>query len=235
MAVAEDLSRRGLTTPKQLGIVGGSNGGLLIGVMLTQRPELFGAVVCQVPLLDMLRYTQLPAGRLVDRRIWRSGDSGRGRLSRQILALPECEADAQYPPVLFVTSTSDDRVHPGHARKMAALMQSQGHDVLFYEETQGGHGGGGDLRRQAAFYATEYLFLQRELEGAEPKPLATAPQSRDAALGEAEAPALPLAAISTRWRNPGPWRSPRRRRNGRGTRSLSRLCADGGSPALARR
>ena len=82
--------------------------------------------------------------------------------------------------MLFLTSTADDRVHPGHARKMAALMQSQGHDVLFYEETQGGHGGGGDLRRQAAFYATEYLFLQRELEGAEPKPLATAPQSRDA-------------------------------------------------------
>jgi hypothetical protein len=114
-------------------------------------------------------------------------------------------------------------------------MQSQGHDALFYEETQGGHGGGGDLRRQAAFYATEFLFLQRELEGAEPKPLATAPQSRDAGLGDTEAPAQPAcrdldamaksaalavaATPSERARNTG----------------LSRLCADGGSPALARR
>ena len=172
-AVAEDLARRGLTTPKQLGIVGGSNGGLLTGVLLTQRPELFGAVISEVPLLDMLRYTLLPAG-----ASW-IAEYGDPAIPEEAAYLAKyspynnVRPDAKYPPVLFLTSTADDRVHPGHARKMAALMQSQGHDALFYEETQGGHGGGGDLRRQAAFYATEYLFLQRELEGAEPKPLAT--------------------------------------------------------------
>ena len=204
-------------------------------MLLTQRPELFGAVISEVPLLDMLRYTLLPAG-----ASW-IAEYGDPAIPEEAAYLAKyspyknVRPEAKYPPVLFLTSTADDRVHPGHARKMAALMQSQGHDALFYEETQGGHGGGGDLRRQAAFYATEYLFLQRELEGAEPKPLATAPQSRDAGLDDvatsttstcrdldamAKSAAMAIAATpSQRARNT----------------SLSRLCADGGSPALARR
>jgi prolyl oligopeptidase len=187
-AVAEDLVRRGLTTSKQLGVQGGSNGGLLTGVMLTQRPELFGAVISEVPLLDMLRYTLLPAG-----ASW-IAEYGDPEIPEEAAYLAKyspyqnVRPDAAYPPALFLTSTADDRVHPGHARKMAAKMQDQGHRALFYEETQGGHGGGGDLRRQAAYVAGEYLFLQRSLEGAEPKPLATAPAAVDrAALEEAEA------------------------------------------------
>ena len=182
-AIAEDLVRRGFTTSKQLGIVGGSNGGLLTGVLLTQRPELFGAVISEVPLLDMLRYTLLPAG-----ASW-IAEYGDPAIPEEAAYLARyspynnVRPDVAYPPALFLTSTADDRVHPAHARKMAALMQSQGHRALFYEETEGGHGGGGDLRREANFYASEYLFLQRELEGAEPKPLA-APQARDAALGD---------------------------------------------------
>ena len=187
-AIAEDLARRGFTTSKQLGIVGGSNGGLLTGVLLTQRPELFGAVISEVPLLDMLRYTLLPAG-----ASW-IAEYGDPAIPEEAAYLAEyspynnVRPDVAYPPALFLTSTADDRVHPAHARKMAALMQSQGHRALFYEETEGGHGGGGDLRREANFYASEYLFLQRELEGAEPKALA-APQDREAALEGAGRPA----------------------------------------------
>jgi hypothetical protein len=184
-----------------------------------------------VPLLDMLRYTLLPAG-----ASW-IAEYGDPAIPEEAAYLAKyspynnVRPEAKYPPVLFLTSTADDRVHPAHARKMAALMQSQGHDALFYEETQGGHGGGGDLRRQAAFYATEYLFLQRELEGAEPKPLATAPQSRDAGLGNAETPTPPtcrdLDAMAKSAAMVVAATPSQRVRN----TSLSRLCADGGSPA----
>ena len=119
--------------------------------MLTQRPELFGAVISEVPLLDMLRYTLLPAG-----ASW-IAEYGDPAIPEEAAYLAKyspyqnVRPDATYPPALFLTSTADDRVHPGHARKMAAKMQSQGHGALFYEETEGGHGGGGDLRRQAAY------------------------------------------------------------------------------------
>ena len=187
-AVAEDLEKRGFTTPKQLGIVGGSNGGLLTGVLLTQRPELFGAVISEVPLLDMLRYTLLPAGASW---IAEYGDPDIPEEAAYIAKYSpyqNVKPDVTYPPVLFLTSTADDRVHPGHARKMAAKMIDQGHDVLFYEETEGGHTGGGDLRRQAAYVASEYLFLQRELEGSEKKPL---PTPTEAARGADTADATP--------------------------------------------
>lgn len=173
-AVAEDMVRRGLTTPKQLGIVGGSNGGLLTGVMLTQRPELFGAVISEVPLLDMLRYTLLPAGASWIAEYGDPADPEEAAYLALYSPYNNVRPGVAYPAVLFLTSTADDRVHPGHARKMAALMQGQGYRALFYEETEGGHGGGGDLLRQAAYFATMYLFLQRELEGDEPTPLATA-------------------------------------------------------------
>lgn len=163
-AVAQDVVKRGIATAGSLGIQGGSNGGLLTGVSLTQHPELFGAVIIEVPLLDMLRYTDLPPG-----ASWMGeyGDPSKPEEARWLGAYSPYQhvsADAAYPPVLLTTSTADDRVHPGHARKMAARLQEAGHDrTLFFEETEGGHGGRGDRRPQAAQTAMKYVFLQRAL------------------------------------------------------------------------
>ncbi|RWP97972.1 prolyl oligopeptidase family protein [Mesorhizobium sp.] len=165
-AVAQDLVERGIATPATLGIQGGSNGGLLTGVSLTQHPELFGAVIIDVPLLDMLRYTELPPG-----ASWMAeyGDPAKPEEAASLAAYSpyqNVETDAAYPPVLLTTSTADDRVHPGHARKMAARLQAAGHaKTLFFEETEGGHGGRGDRRPQAAQAAMKYVFLQRALAG----------------------------------------------------------------------
>ena len=169
-AIAEDLVARGITTSAQLGIQGGSNGGLLTGVMLTQRPELFGAVISDVPLLDMLRYTELPPGASW---IAEYGDPAIAEEAAYIARYSPYQnvrPGTTYPPALFTTSTADDRVHPGHARKMTALMQSLGKSALFHENTQGGHGGSGDLRPAAMVLAMQYLFLQRALEGADKRP-----------------------------------------------------------------
>lgn len=163
-AVAEDVVRRGITTAVQLGIQGGSNGGLLTGVSLTQRPDLFGAVIIDVPLLDMLRYTELPPGASW---IAEYGDPSKPEEAAWLGAYSPYQhvaADAAYPPVLLMTSTADDRVHPGHARKMAARLQAACHGrTMFFEETEGGHGGRGDRRPQAAQTAMRYVFLQRAL------------------------------------------------------------------------
>lgn len=165
-AVAQDVVKRGIATPATLGIQGGSNGGLLTGVSLTQHPELFGAVIIEVPLLDMLRYTELPPG-----ASWTAeyGDPAKPDEAAWLAAYSPYQhvsTDAAYPPVLLTTSTADDRVHPGHARKMAARLQAAGHDkTLFFEETEGGHGGRGDRRPQAAQAAMKYVFLQRALSG----------------------------------------------------------------------
>lgn len=163
IAIAEDLARRKVTAPRHLGIQGGSNGGLLMGVMLTQRPELFGAVVCQVPLLDMRRYHQLLAG-----ASW-MGEYGNPDLPEEWAWIARyspyqnLKADAKYPRVLFTTSTRDDRVHPGHARKMAARMIEQGHDVLYYENIEGGHGGAANNPQLARMGALAYAFLWQQL------------------------------------------------------------------------
>ena len=163
LAVAEDLIARKLTSPDHLGIMGGSNGGLLVGAALTQRPDLFGAVVCQVPLLDMRRYHQLLAG-----ASWMGeyGDPDQpeewayiGKYS----PYHQVSAQRRYPRVLFTTSTRDDRVHPGHARKMAALMGEQGHDVLYWENTEGGHAGAANNEQTATMWALTYTFLWQEL------------------------------------------------------------------------
>ncbi|TIO75254.1 MAG: S9 family peptidase [Mesorhizobium sp.] len=163
-AVAEDVVRRGITTAAQLGIQGGSNGGLLTGVSLTQRPELFGAVIIDVPLLDMLRYTELPPGASW---IAEYGDPSKPEEAAWLSAYSPYQrvsVGTAYPPVLLMTSTADDRVHPGHARKMAARLQAAGYTkTLFFEETEGGHGGRGDRRPQAAQTAMRYVFLQRAL------------------------------------------------------------------------
>ena len=163
MAVASDLAGRGLTEPQHLGIQGGSNGGLLVGAVMTQAPGLFGAVLCQVPLLDMRRYHKLLAG-----ASWMAeyGDpdvaSDWAFISRYS-PYQHIKAGAKYPAVLFATSTRDDRVHPGHARKMAARMQSMGHDMLYYENIEGGHAGAANQRQAAHLSALAYSFLWQKL------------------------------------------------------------------------
>ncbi len=164
-AVAEDLIRRKVTRPDRLGISGGSNGGLLVGNMLTRRPELFGAIVCQVPLLDMRRYHKLLAG-----ASWMAeyGDPDvpeEWAFIRTFSPYHNLEAGAAYPPVLLTTSTRDDRVHPGHARKMVARMREMGHEVHYYENIEGGHGGAADNAQAAHMFALSYAFLRRMLGG----------------------------------------------------------------------
>jgi prolyl oligopeptidase len=165
-AVAQDIVRRGITTAKQLGIMGGSNGGLLVSANMVERPELFGAVVCQVPLVDMLRYTQIGAG-----ASWEAeyGDPAKPADRAWILKYSPYQnvrKDKHYPPVLFVTATSDDRVTPVHARKMAARMEEQGHEVLFYENTDGGHAAAADHKQAAEMWALSFVYLKQKLAGA---------------------------------------------------------------------
>ena len=162
-AVAQDLERMGLTTPKQLGIMGGSNGGLLVSTVMVERPELFGAVVCQVPLVDMIAYTHIGAG-----ASWEGeyGDPADPKMRDYILTYSpyqNVKKDGRYPPVLFVTATSDDRVTPAHARKMAAKMEEQGHDVLFYENTDGGHAAAADHKQAAEMWALSFVYLAEKL------------------------------------------------------------------------
>ncbi|HEX3755567.1 MAG TPA: prolyl oligopeptidase family serine peptidase [Rhizomicrobium sp.] len=162
-AVAEDLERRGLTTPKQLGIMGGSNGGLLVSTVMVQRPDLFGAVVCQVPLIDMLAYAHIGAGASW---IGEYGDPADPKMRDAILhysPYQNVKPGVKYPPVLFVTATSDDRVTPVHARKMAAKMEALGADVLFYENTDGGHAAAADHKQAAEMWALSFVYLAERL------------------------------------------------------------------------
>jgi prolyl oligopeptidase len=164
-AVAVDLVKRGITTAKQLGIMGGSNGGLLVSANMVERPELFGAVVCQVPLIDMIRYTHIGAG-----ASWEAeyGDPGKPADRAWILKYSPYQnvrKAKRYPPVFFVTATSDDRVTPVHARKMAARMEEQGHSVLFYENTDGGHAAAADHRQAAEMWALSFVYLKQRLTG----------------------------------------------------------------------
>ena len=164
-AVARDLIAQKITSPKKLGIQGGSNGGLLMGNMTTLYPELFAAVVCQVPLLDMKRYHKLLAG-----ASW-MGEYGNPDVPEEWAYLQRwspyqnVKPGVKYPRVLFTTSTRDDRVHPGHARKMFARMQEQGHDALYYENIEGGHGGAADNKQAAFMSALSFEFLWRVLGG----------------------------------------------------------------------
>lgn len=157
--VAKDLAARGITTAGQLGAVGGSNGGLLMGVMLTSYPELFGAIVCQVPLLDMHRYHLLSAGASW---IAEYGDPEKPEewaYLAKYSPYQNARAAAAYPPILLTTSTRDDRVHPGHARKMTALLEQQGHTVWYHENIEGGHGGAADNKQRAFQSALAYEFF----------------------------------------------------------------------------
>jgi len=162
-AVAQDLIARGLTRPKQLGIMGGSNGGLLVSTVMVQHPDLFGAVVCQVPLIDMIAYTHIGAGASW---IGEYGDPAKPDERAAILKYSpyqNVQKGVAMPPVFFVTATSDDRVSPVHARKMAAKMEAQGHDVLFYENTDGGHAAAADHKQSAEMWALSFVYLAQRL------------------------------------------------------------------------
>ncbi|MET4639436.1 prolyl oligopeptidase family serine peptidase [Mycetocola sp. 2940] len=162
-AVARDLVDRGITTPEHLGIQGGSNGGLLTGNMLTRYPELFGAVVCQVPLLDMRRYSRLLAGASWMAEYGDPDDPDQWVSLETFSPYHRFDPARRYPPVLFTTSTRDDRVHPAHARKMAARMLDAGCDVTYYENIEGGHGGAATNAQAARMSALAYRFLAERL------------------------------------------------------------------------
>ena len=166
IAVAEDVIERGITTSDKLGIQGGSNGGLLVGAVMVQRPDLFNAVVCSVPLLDMRRYHLLLAGASWMAEYGDPDVPDDWAFIREYSPYQNVSADADYPQVLITTSTRDDRVHPGHARKMVARMIEQGHDVLYYENVEGGHGGAANLRQRAYISALMYSYLHERLAGA---------------------------------------------------------------------
>lgn len=162
-AVALDLIARNITSQPRLGIMGGSQGGLFMGAMLTQRPDLINAAVIQVPLFDMLRFNKLLAGAswigeygdpdIPEQRAW----------IEQYSPYQNLRAGQPYPEVFIHTSTKDDRVHPGHARKAAARLEALGYPVLFYENTDGGHAAGANLQETARRLALEYTYLSRRL------------------------------------------------------------------------
>ena len=162
-AVARDLETRGVTSPRRLGIYGRSNGGVLTSVSITQHPELFNAAVIESPLVDMLRYHELPAG-----ASW-IGEYGDPRIPEEAewiakySAYQQLRPDVDYPRVYVTTNTRDDRVHPGHARKFAARLGDQGHDHLYYEDTAGGHSNDADPVANARRWARHYVYLSQQL------------------------------------------------------------------------
>lgn len=163
VAVGEGLIELGITSPEHLGIMGGSNGGLLMGVMITQRPDLWNAVVVQVPLLDMLRYHKLLAGASwVDE--YGDPDIAEERAFLETISpYHNFDADADYPTPFFVTSTKDDRVHPGHARKMAKLFEDANKSFLYYENIDGGHSAAANQKERAKRTALEFTYLYDRL------------------------------------------------------------------------
>ncbi len=164
IAVSEALISNGVTSPRHLGIQGGSNGGLLVGVAFTQRPDLYRAVICEAALLDMLRYHKLPPG-----ASW-VAEYGDPEVREEAAYIAKyspyqnLRIDATYPRVYFYTSTGDDRVQPGHTRKMVARMEEMGHDVLFYENIEGGHGGTADIEQTIKKVAMQYAYLFERLK-----------------------------------------------------------------------
>ena len=162
-AVSEDLVRRGYTSQRRLGIMGGSNGGLLMGVALTKRPELYNAVVIQVPLFDMIRYTQIGAGASW---VGEYGDPAVPAEREMLMSYSpyqNLKAGKPYPTVFIETSTKDDRVHPAHARKAAARLKELGYDYIYYENIDGGHAAAANLNERAVRQALEYTYLMQRL------------------------------------------------------------------------
>jgi prolyl oligopeptidase len=162
-AVAADLVRRRVTCPGRIAAEGGSNGGILITNMLTRYPERFGALFCTIPLIDMRRYAKLHAGASWIAEYGDPDDPEDWKFLKEISAYHAAVPGRHYPPILIATSRRDDRVHPGHARKMAAKLQAMGHEAYFYEPAAGGHGYGKDNRERASFTALGYNFLRRAI------------------------------------------------------------------------
>ena len=160
---SEDLIATGVTSPEKLGAVGRSNGGLLMGAIMTQRPDLYAAYDIGVPLLDMQRYNKLLAG-----ASWMA-EYGNPDIAEEWAYISEyapyqnITADKTYAAPFFYTSTKDDRVHPGHARKMAAKMIELGHEVFYYENLEGGHGGTANQTQLAYRTALEYAYFVQAL------------------------------------------------------------------------
>jgi len=162
-AVSQDLIDKKITNPKKLGIMGGSNGGLLMGVALTKHPELYNAIVIQVPLFDMIGYDHIGAG-----ASW-IGEYGDPQVPEERAMLmtyspyQNLKPGQPYPRVFIETSTKDDRVHPAHARKAAARMKEYGYDYLYYENIDGGHAAAANLNERATRQALEFTYLQQRL------------------------------------------------------------------------
>jgi prolyl oligopeptidase len=162
-AVADDLARRGVARPGRIAAEGGSNGGILITNMLTRYPERFGALFCTIPLIDMRRYSKLHAGASWIAEYGDPDNPEDWKFLKEISAYHAAVPGRPYPPTLIATSRRDDRVHPGHARKMAAKLQAMGYEAYFYEPAAGGHGYGKDNRERASFTALGYNFLRRAI------------------------------------------------------------------------
>jgi prolyl oligopeptidase len=162
-AGAADLVRRGVTRPGRIAAEGGSNGGILITNMLTRYPEHFGALFCTIPLIDMRRYSKLHAGASWVAEYGDPDDPVDWEFLKEISAYHTAIPGRPYPPILIATSRRDDRVHPGHARKMAAKLQAMGYEAYFYEPAAGGHGYGKDNKERASFTALGYNFLRQAI------------------------------------------------------------------------
>ncbi|WP_246845413.1 prolyl oligopeptidase family protein [Bdellovibrio sp. NC01] len=168
IAVAEDLIKSKITNAGHLGIQGRSNGGLLTGATVVRRPDLFNAALVEVPLLDMLRYHKLLAGASWMEEYGNPDDAKMREAILQYSPYQNVKADKKYPEIFFMTSTKDDRVHPGHARKMVARMKEQGHKVYYYENTEGGHAGNANIKQKILWNTLEYTYLWQKL-GPAPK------------------------------------------------------------------
>lgn len=162
-AVAESLMEKKITSSKKLGIYGGSNGGLLVGVAYTQRPDLYNAVVCAVPLFDMKRYNKLLAGASWMAEYGNPDIPEEWEYISQYSPYQNIKPGKNYPEVFFTTSTRDDRVHPGHARKAVAKMESLGYKVYYFENTEGGHAGASTNEQRARMNALIFSYLQMKL------------------------------------------------------------------------
>jgi prolyl oligopeptidase len=162
-SVAQDLIARRVTSPRRLGIVGGSNGGLLMGVEMTEHPDLFQAVDIQVPLLDMLRFEQIDAGASWVGEYGSVSNPDERAFWERTSPYQNLKAGVKYPEPLIWTTTKDDRVGPQHARKFAAKMAALGDPYLFYEVTEGGHGSGANLKERAHTSALEFTYFTRKL------------------------------------------------------------------------
>lgn len=165
IAVAENLIQRKVTSPRHLGIQGGSNGGLLVGATFTQRPELFNAVLCEVPLLDMLRYHKLLAGHSWTAEYGNPDDPKMQEVIQKYSPYQNLFKGKKYPQVFLMTSTKDDRVHPGHARKMVAKMESLGYFPYYYENMEGGHSAAANIEQTIKRRTLEFTYLYQQLVG----------------------------------------------------------------------